>query len=147
MFQGSPCCLVSAQWLVSCSAVFYPDDFTAESVQAVEKEVAKNVKARQLSSVGETVKREDDMSMWRHWLKTYQVRLQVELANGKSPEDRLKAMNARNPTVVLRNWVAQSAIDAASAGSYHVVCALGWGDMYIYTAVCCQFRTWATDAT
>lgn len=40
---------------------------------------------------------------------------------GTDPEQRSVAMNAVNPCIVLRNWVAQVAIERAEAGDYSLV--------------------------
>src|SRR5262249_23864271 len=47
------------------------------------------------------------------WLQEYAARLRVE---GILPEERVARMNRVNPKYVLRNYMAQQAIDAATAG-------------------------------
>ena len=47
------------------------------------------------------------------WLEKYESRLQVE---AMPPPERLARMNRANPKYVLRNYLAQQAIDAATAG-------------------------------
>ena len=48
------------------------------------------------------------------WFQRYQQRLQLD---GRSDHDRQRAMNAVNPKYVLRNYIAQLAIDDAAAGN------------------------------
>lgn len=52
-------------------------------------------------------------AVWQDWLARYLARLgQQDVADG----NRRQAMNATNPLYVLRNWLAQEAIDKAAAG-------------------------------
>ncbi|MDG5490293.1 YdiU family protein [Psychroserpens sp. SPM9] len=52
---------------------------------------------------------------WRDWFKAYDSRLENELL---SDEERKVKMNATNPKYVLRNYMAQLAIDDANNGDY-----------------------------
>ena len=52
------------------------------------------------------------------WLKNYTARLAVD---GRSHEARREAMNRINPKFVLRNYLAQLAIDKAEVGEYDMV--------------------------
>ena len=63
--------------------------------------------------IGETVKAE-----WKAWFEQYQTRLNQE----DIPDaERKIAMNKVNPKYVLRNYMAQLAIDAADKGDYTLV--------------------------
>ncbi len=55
------------------------------------------------------------------WLKAYAARIQ---ADGRSDAERKSAMNQVNPKYVLRNYMAQVAIDAADEGDNSVVSEL-----------------------
>jgi uncharacterized protein YdiU (UPF0061 family) len=55
------------------------------------------------------------------WLQAYEDRVR---ANGVSDQDRRASMNAINPKYVLRNYLAQLAIDAADAGDPSLISEL-----------------------
>ncbi|MFV0564684.1 MAG: protein adenylyltransferase SelO [Flavobacteriaceae bacterium] len=55
---------------------------------------------------------------WNDWLLQYAKRLQLETLKDS---DRKTAMNGVNPKYVLRNYMAQLAIDAANKGDYSVI--------------------------
>ena len=55
---------------------------------------------------------------WKKWFAAYQNRLQAE---SRSDSDRRVAMNAVNPKYVLRNYMAQEAIDKADAGDFTLI--------------------------
>ncbi|CAA2965574.1 Hypothetical predicted protein [Olea europaea subsp. europaea] len=55
---------------------------------------------------------------WTSWLKSY---LQELSASGTSDEDRKVSMDSVNPKYILRNYLCQSAIDAAESGNFEEV--------------------------
>lgn len=56
---------------------------------------------------------------WLHWLNEYGQLLQASyVLNGIDDEQRRKQMNQNNPKYVLRNYLAQIAIDKATNGDY-----------------------------
>jgi len=57
-------------------------------------------------------------SNWEAWFANYQKRLQIEIL---SNADRKQHMNKVNPKYVLRNYMAQLAIDAAEKGDYGLI--------------------------
>ncbi|NJX15253.1 protein adenylyltransferase SelO [Tamlana crocina] len=61
---------------------------------------------------------EDIEEKWQKWFKRYADRLEQEQL---SDEERKKKMNAVNPKYVLRNYMAQLAIDDAEKGDYKLV--------------------------
>ena len=58
---------------------------------------------------------------WKIWFEKYIQRLQAEAL---SDTERKVAMNAVNPKYVLRNYMAQLAIDAADNGDYSMIATL-----------------------
>jgi uncharacterized protein YdiU (UPF0061 family) len=60
----------------------------------------------------------DFMEPWQDWLTKYSERLQLE---SQSAEDRKKEMDLVNPKYVLRNYMAQLAIDKANEGDNSLI--------------------------
>jgi len=60
----------------------------------------------------------DLVSKWNTWLDKYKDRLQNESA---SDQERRIAMDKVNPKYVLRNYMAQLAIDAADNNDYSII--------------------------
>jgi protein adenylyltransferase len=58
------------------------------------------------------------LNQWKNWFKNYDQRLQIETT---SNDERCKLMNAVNPKYVLRNYMAQLAIDDADKGDYILI--------------------------
>jgi len=72
----------------------------------------------------DSAKRENDALIWKAWLKKYRERLQREVS-GSSDEEikelnerRVQTMNRNNPKFVLRNYIAQNAIEKAENGDF-----------------------------
>lgn len=61
----------------------------------------------------------DKEDVWLTWLSKYIERLQSN--GGLSNEERVKLMNASNPVYILRNYMAQTAIEKAEKGDYSEV--------------------------
>ncbi len=55
---------------------------------------------------------------WLKWFEDYNQRLQTETANDSQ---RFEAMKRVNPKYVLRNYMAQLAIDNANKGNYGLI--------------------------
>lgn len=60
----------------------------------------------------------DTLAAWQAWLQRYRQRLALE---PRTAPERRAAMNAVNPKYVLRNYMAQLAIDAAELGDFSIV--------------------------
>ncbi len=58
------------------------------------------------------------LEVWKDWLATYQQQLQLEKT---TDEERKQKMNKVNPKYVLRNYMAQMAIDKADQGDYTLI--------------------------
>jgi len=55
------------------------------------------------------------------FLKDYKQRLESEYGPSGNDEERQKRMKASNPRYILRNWIAQRAIEAADKGDFSEV--------------------------
>ena len=58
------------------------------------------------------------IAKWKSWFKSYFKRLKLEELNDN---ERKEAMNKVNPKYVLRNYMAQLAIDDAEKGNYNLI--------------------------
>lgn len=58
-------------------------------------------------------KQANDADHWRAWLTQYAARLAQEKEGAVDTAGRIELMGRHNPTFILRNWVAQDAIEAA----------------------------------
>ncbi|MCB9738514.1 MAG: YdiU family protein [Deltaproteobacteria bacterium] len=65
--------------------------------------------------------RRDHGERWLGWLRRYRARLR---RLGRQDDERAAAMNAVNPVVIPRNFLAQEAIDAAEQGDFAPLHAL-----------------------
>uniref|UniRef100_A0A8D0G6N1 Selenoprotein O n=1 Tax=Sphenodon punctatus TaxID=8508 RepID=A0A8D0G6N1_SPHPU len=59
---------------------------------------------------------------WKEWLQKYRARLEKEIGSVSDAEvwnaERVKIMNSNNPKYILRNYIAQNAIEAAENGDF-----------------------------
>lgn len=92
---------------------------SAEPADAAKSEALRR-HAEELSRAPASVKRTHDVALWSAWLARYAERLLKEEA-AKDEAVWRRRMRSTNPRVVLRNWIAQEAIDAASSGDIDVV--------------------------
>lgn len=74
--------------------------------------------AEALAKLSPAGKAAGDRAAWARWLERYGARLQREARAGADAAARSDAMRAANPKFILRNWVAQQAIEKAEAGDY-----------------------------
>uniref|UniRef100_F6PQA1 Selenoprotein O n=2 Tax=Equus TaxID=9789 RepID=F6PQA1_HORSE len=62
---------------------------------------------------------------WADWLQAYRARLEQDKEGAGDPEawqaERVRVMHANNPKYVLRNYIAQTAIEAAESGDFSEV--------------------------
>ena len=92
-------------------------------VSKVKSELEKINSHQELEEIDQEQKREEDLSLWSAWLEKYTQRLSIEVGSDatKANSERIVVMNRSNPVVVLRNYVAQAAIEAAEKGDYSEV--------------------------
>ena len=89
------------------------------NLNKVKKETTEDILAPITSAFYdlEAVK-ENHWEAWSVWMESYLRRLQLEPL---SDTDRVALMNQHNPKYVLRNYMAQLAIDAADKGDYQLI--------------------------
>ena len=77
-----------------------------------------NFKCIQSAFYSEDYANAEIYNQWKNWISKYVNRLRLEI---KNEDDKKTSMNAVNPKYVLRNYMAQLAIDAANDGNYHLI--------------------------
>ena len=88
---------------------------------ALEREITLLEKADELKDLTEEKKREQDRNSWTAWLKSYAERIKLESESSDFVRMRVEIMDSTNPRIVLRNFIAQNAIDYAERGDYSEV--------------------------
>ncbi|KAL9966372.1 hypothetical protein ACROYT_G024432 [Oculina patagonica] len=81
-------------------------------------------KVEQLRRSTQEEKEKNDRVLWTEWIRKYKIRLNQECDQLNAEEvnqERVKTMKSNNPSFVLRNYIAQRAIQAAEKGDYSVV--------------------------
>ena len=113
--------------------------------QDILRDLERMKRAEALATMPEAERSLRDRAVWSTWLGRYGRRLRREAEAGASAQDRIRVMNTTNPRwensgtytacigrhpsghapsthrFVLRNWLAQHAIDRAEAGDYSEV--------------------------
>lgn len=91
----------------------------------LKAELDKREKFQEIQQLTSEAKREKDSALWTAWLEKYERALIEELTLASKTDTkeeanikRKKIMTAANPGFILRNWVAQNAIDKAESGDY-----------------------------
>ena len=108
--------------------------FCCTAAQTLNAELARLKRSEQLSKLTEADKRLRDRERWTAWLASYGARLQRLAAEaeaeggGFDAAARAAVMNGTNPRFILRNWMAQQAIERAEKGDYSEVArwVVGW---------------------
>jgi len=87
----------------------------------IMKELELGEKAQSLRDMSPSQKEEQDRAAWSSWLSDY-IKILEQDAKPYNKSDyelqRTAVMNANNPRLVLRNWMAQAAIEKAEEGDY-----------------------------
>lgn len=81
-------------------------------------------KVRKLKMLTQEEKEKSDRKLWMEWIQKYKARLDQECDPQNAEQinqERVRIMNSNNPRFVLRNYIAQSAIQAAESGDFSVV--------------------------
>uniref|UniRef100_A0A8C4RJ00 Selenoprotein O n=1 Tax=Erpetoichthys calabaricus TaxID=27687 RepID=A0A8C4RJ00_ERPCA len=95
------------------------------SRKPVMQELERVERYRELSQQSESDYLDKQRALWVKWLDKYRNRLSMEVEGATDIEalatERMNIMKSSNPRVVLRNYIAQNAIDAAERGDYSEV--------------------------
>lgn len=91
------------------------------SAQMIQAEIERMNASAKLQDVTPAQKAQNDRKAWQGWLARYGARLHREAEAGADPQKRVQTMNATNPRYILRNWIAQQAIEKAEKGDYSEV--------------------------
>ncbi|XP_028815141.1 selenoprotein O1 isoform X2 [Denticeps clupeoides] len=93
--------------------------------RSVSKQLERLARLRELLDTSEEQLRAKQRDGWSRWLQKYRERLRRELAgegeDSALREERVRVMDGTNPRVVLRNYIAQNAIEAAENGDFSEV--------------------------
>ncbi|GFR47233.1 hypothetical protein Agub_g8917 [Astrephomene gubernaculifera] len=89
--------------------------------QLLATERARQRRSEELRRLTPETKRQRDEQRWRQWLGEYGGRLQRGAAAGVGEAERVAVMKATNPRFILRNWIAQQAIEKAEQGDFSEV--------------------------
>eukprot|EP00752_Nemacystus_decipiens_P012066 g10697.t1 len=87
-----------------------------EEMQKLSNYEAAQQRLKEMEALAEDGKGAQDAAAWGAWLSRYSERLGRE--EGFDAERRDAAMAAANPVFILRNWVAQEAIEDAEKGDF-----------------------------
>ncbi|KAH7951846.1 hypothetical protein HPB52_014047 [Rhipicephalus sanguineus] len=90
---------------------------------AKERIMAQIEKAKELKEMSAEDFEARNKKMWTDWIEAYCKRLTTDVEGVKDlqalQDERVHVMNNNNPRFVLRNYIAQQAIDAAEKGDYN----------------------------
>ncbi|XP_074652979.1 protein adenylyltransferase SelO, mitochondrial-like isoform X2 [Tubulanus polymorphus] len=93
--------------------------------RVILQELNRMEKAKEVKDMDPKEKKAADAKKWNEWLAKYIDRLQKEVDGDTSTsatnKTRRDLMDGNNPRIVLRNWIAQSAIEAAEKGDFTLV--------------------------
>ncbi|XP_026066112.1 selenoprotein O [Carassius auratus] len=91
----------------------------------VTKQLEKIGRMKELLIINEVELKIQQRDHWQRWVKQYRRRLAHECDEASDPDavekERVRSMNSTNPAVVLRNYIAQNAIEAAERGDFSEV--------------------------
>ena len=91
------------------------------SVDNVSREIEKFKLSFELSKSSPEEKENQNKALWLRWYQSYRKRLLRERLKGTTNDERLQCMQNSNPKVILRNHIAQRAIECAEKGDFSEV--------------------------
>lgn len=95
---------------------------------SIKAKIAQMKETEKLGKMTPALKKIQDREKWMKWLDIYKQRLEKDVSEIKTESDlkefgnrRCQIMNSANPRYILRNYIAQHAIDLAEKGDYSEV--------------------------
>jgi uncharacterized protein YdiU (UPF0061 family) len=108
MFSGAPVEEIRAEILVEKNKL--------------DKLMNAAMEIKRLESVTVESKQNTDRDLLNSWVKKYVERIvEDDKSTGDRTDIRVNIMSSKNPTFILRNWIAQDAIKLAESGDYSKV--------------------------
>lgn len=96
-----------------------------KEISSIKRELERRKKLEELKTMDENTKQKDNELQWKNWLKNYTERLKLEIDGLSNTEvfdkERKSIMDSCNPSIVLRNYIAQNAITKAEEGDFSEV--------------------------
>jgi len=95
--------------------------------EQLQLEEDKWVKYEHIATMTEVDRASTVRKLWTEWLDVYSARLSLEATAGEGDDlkrinaERTALMNSNNPRFILRNYIAQNAIEKAEEGDYSEV--------------------------
>ncbi|KAG7259322.1 hypothetical protein CRUP_006591 [Coryphaenoides rupestris] len=93
--------------------------------KTINRQLEKLSKTKELAETNREELRAKQAEEWDSWVVSYRKRLARELEGQSNVQevldDRVRVMNSNNPRLVLRNYIAQNAIEAAEKGDFSEV--------------------------
>ncbi|XP_019749594.1 selenoprotein O1 [Hippocampus comes] len=91
----------------------------------IARQLSRLNKLKELMETNEEEIKTKQTEEWTSWITRYRKRLAQELEGNTDvqavQEERVRVMDSTNPRVVLRNYIAQNAIEAAESGDFSEV--------------------------
>lgn len=88
----------------------------------ISKELENMEKSEKLQESSDEDLLNNNREHWKEWLQKYSARLEKEQEHSEDIKslhaERVKIMNSNNPAHILRNYIAQNAIEAAENGDF-----------------------------
>ena len=89
--------------------------------EKLDRLISCSEKLKMLESLSKDDKLTRDKGIWINYLQNHYMPVVRELSSSASSSAVMENMQAANPTFILKNWIAQDAIESADGGDYSKV--------------------------